>query len=31
MTMGYKYLTPLCLILVFMAAGWEYFKFAMGW
>ncbi len=31
MTMGYKYLTPLCLILVFLAAGWEYFKFAMGW
>ncbi len=30
MTMGYKYLIPLSLILVFLAAGWEYLKFVLG-
>lgn len=31
MTMGYKYLTPLSLALIFVAATWEYIKFSMGW
>jgi len=30
MTMGYKYLIPLSLILVFLAATWEYLKFTLG-
>ncbi|RMH05175.1 MAG: NADH-quinone oxidoreductase subunit NuoH [Planctomycetota bacterium] len=29
MTMGYKYLTPLCLILVFLASVWEWAKAAL--
>jgi len=26
MALGYKYLTPLCLLMIFLAASWEWFK-----